>query len=123
MFIIKIINEAIRRLGPAMRVFPPREKVKDLNSRVERSKRNPEYGKLEPSDIASQLIEDSIKAGYTCGLCKAFAEILTIIQDEGNTSIEVKSAKNKMLIKLKKYGNTTSVYKQAISDLIEDIEE
>lgn len=122
MFIIRIVNEAIRRLGPAMRVYPPRDKIKDINSRFDRAKNNPEFGIMEPADVARQLIEDGIKAGYTCGLCKAFAEILTIGQDEGTTNLKVQAAKDKLLTKLKKYGNTTEVYKQAISDIIEDME-
>ena len=123
MFIVKIINEAIRRLGPAMRVFPPRERIKDINNRFERSKGDHSFGIVEPADVARQLIEEGIKAGYTCGLCKAFAEILTIVKDEGTKSMEVRTAKDKLVTKLRKYGNTTAVYKQAISDIIEDMED
>lgn len=110
--ITDIVNAAIRRLGPAMRVYPPREKVKDINFRFGRA----------TEDKAIQLIEDSIKAGYTCGLCKAFAEILTILIEEGNRNLMLESTKEKLVVKLKKYENTTTVYKQAISDIFEDIE-
>ncbi len=116
-----IVNETIRRLGPAMKVFPPRIKVKELNRLFEHSQKHPENKVMEPTDLAMDMVENAIKAGYTCGLLKALAEILTIVQEEGNTSMNLRVTKDNLVAKLIKYDNTAHIYRQAIGDVIDDI--